>query len=103
MEPIALRTPSPGHTNSGSTSWEGSKWVSLTRRRIDSDTRSRRLRWTGKDMFPLCYVKPPGMLCNTPGRTTLDLVRYLQDESTCRQYAIEKWTYCPCFGKMYGS
>src|ERR1035437_5056641 len=56
MDEMALRTPSPGHTNSGNTSWDGSRWVSLTRRRMDSDTRSRRLRWTGKDMFPLSNV-----------------------------------------------
>ncbi len=50
MEPIGLRTPSPGQTNSGRTNCEGSRWVSRTRRRIDSETRSRRLRWSGKDI-----------------------------------------------------
>ena len=48
MDEMSLRTPSPGHTNSGSTSCEGSRCVSRTRRRIDSDTRRRRLRCTGK-------------------------------------------------------
>ena len=50
MELIGLRTPSPGTTKRGRTNWDGSRWVSRTSRRMDSETRSRRLRWIGKDI-----------------------------------------------------
>src|SRR5262249_52000235 len=53
MEEISLRTPSPGTTNNGRMNCDGARWVSRTSRRIDSETRSRRLRWMGKDMLLL--------------------------------------------------
>lgn len=55
IEPIGLRTPSPGHTKSGYTSDSGVRRVSRTMERRDSFWRSRRNLVMGKAMTELYW------------------------------------------------